>query len=262
MSLTPTASSGWATGFGNLLGKELGAWWQTRRWLIHLILWPAVTTGFVLAGTLSQYRSSTNPARDIEELIQMFFQLGGFFGLIGAVLVTQGAVVGERESGTAAWVLTKPTSRSAFILSKFVAIAPTFLLLSLVLPAVAALVILKVFWGAPAPAAVHFAEAVGILAVHQTFYIALTIMLGVLFRSRVPVAGVALGFWISGGILPNLKAFAFLTPFLPWPLTNAAVNIALWQPLSYQVWLPVISTTVLIAVFLLAALGIFEREEL
>lgn len=261
MSLVPAVSSGWSAGFANLLGKELGAWWATRRWIIHLLLWLGAIAGFILMGTLAQYRTSTNPAADIEELIQMFFHLGGFFGLIGAVLVTQGAVVGERESGTAAWVLTKPTTRSAFILSKFTAIAPTFLLLSLVLPATATMVILTVFWGSAPPLA-HFAEAVGILAVHQTFYIALTLMLGTLFHSRVPVGGVALGFWISGFILPNVKFFASMTPYLPWPLTDAAARIALWQPLRYQVWVPVVSTAVLIVVFLAVALWAFEREEL
>ncbi|MBX3145311.1 MAG: ABC transporter permease subunit [Gemmatimonadales bacterium] len=261
MSLVSTASSGWSTGFGNLLGKELGGWWGTRRWLIHLILWLVAVSGFVLAGTLAQYRTSTNPAGDVEELIQMFFQLGGFFGLIGAVLVTQNVVVGERESGTAAWVLTKPTTRSAFILSKFVALAPTFLLLSLVIPAVASFIMLKAFWGvAPAPA--HFAEAVGILALHQAFYIALTLLLGVLLRSRAAVGGVALGFWISGAILPNTKYFAPLTPFLPWPLTDAATSIALWKPLPFQLWVPMLSTAILIVLFLGVALWAFEREEL
>ena len=30
------------------------------------------------------------------EFMQIFFQVGGFFGLIGAIVVTQGAIVGER----------------------------------------------------------------------------------------------------------------------------------------------------------------------
>ena len=31
--LLPTRGSGWLAGFGNMLGKELGEWFRTRRWL-------------------------------------------------------------------------------------------------------------------------------------------------------------------------------------------------------------------------------------
>ena len=83
-------------------------------------------------------------------------------------MVTQGAIVGERSYGTAAWVLTKPTTRKSFVLSKFVGTTGTFLLLSLVIPAVATLIVTKIIWGL-LPGLDHFAQAVGLLALHQTF---------------------------------------------------------------------------------------------
>ncbi len=258
MSLIATQASGWSTGFGNLLDKELGSWWRTRRWLVHLLLWLGVITGLILLVSLES-RGNTTPARGLDEVMNIFFQAGGFFSLVGAVLVTQGAIVGERSYGTAAWVLTKPTTRKAFVLSKFVGITGTFLLLSLVVPAVATLIVCQVVWGL-LPGLDHFGEAIGILALHQTFYIALTLMLGTLFPSRGPVGGLALGFWVAGNILPNF-APEWLTMAMPWSLARAASAIALWNPVGVPLWIPAAATAVLIGVMLLVALWRFEREE-
>ncbi len=258
MSLTATRVTGWATGFGNMLDKEMGSWWRTRRWLVHLVLWQVVVSGFILLISLEQ-RGRSSPESGLNEVMQVFFQAGGFFSLIGAVLVSQGAIVGERRSGTAAWVLTKPTTRKSFVLAKLVAITGSFLLLSLVLPAAAVLIISQLVWG-QIPPVVHYLEAVGILAVHQVFYIAVTLMLGTLFKARGPVAGVALGFWLSGQIIPNF-APKWLSLVLPWSLAPSAGSIAVWKPLGFPLWIPVVSTAGLAVIAVLLALWRFEREE-
>jgi hypothetical protein len=33
-------------GFGNLLQNETRAWWGTRKWLVHLVIWVAIINGF------------------------------------------------------------------------------------------------------------------------------------------------------------------------------------------------------------------------
>jgi len=85
-------------------------------------------------------------------------------------------------------------------------------------------------------------------------------MLGTVFGSRGPVAGVALGFWISGAILPN-----FLPPFVimltPWPLAQAAGAIAMWKPVPIPLWVPATMTAVMTVLWVLIALWRFEREE-
>jgi ABC-2 type transport system permease protein len=45
------------------------------------------------------------------------------FGSIAAVLLAMGSVAGERERGTLTLTLSKPVSRTAFLLAKFVSIA-------------------------------------------------------------------------------------------------------------------------------------------
>ena len=257
-ALAPIASTGWTTGFRNLFDKELASWWKTRRWLVHLLLWPIVINWIPLVVWLESRKERT-AAAGISESLDIFMQVGGFFALVGAILVTQSAVVGERHSGTAAWVLTKPTSRKAFILSKFLAITFSFLLLSLVGSSIALWIQLGLTWKA-VPDILHFAEAAGIIALHQTFYIALTLMLGTLFNSRGPVGGVAMGFFISGLILPNFLP-KWVPLFMPWMLVQGAAKIAQWRPFPIPLWIPSVATAVYTVIFIAVALWRFEREE-
>ena len=192
MTLIATKATGWPTGFGNLLNKELDSWWRTRRWLVHLLLWLAVIAGFIL-------------------------------------------------------------------LSKFVGITGTFLLQSLVVPAIVTLVVCRLVWGL-LPGLNHFAEAIGILALHQTFYIALTLMLGTFFQSRGRSAG-----WRSGSGWPatsyRTSCPPWVTTAMPWSLARSASQIALWRPVGLPLWIPAAISAVLIVLMLLAALWRFEREE-
>src|SRR5690242_6018070 len=95
-ALTPVVATGWAAGFRNLFGKELASWWRTKRWLVHLVLWPAVINAIPLIVYLEGHRERT-PASGLGESLEIFMQVGGFFALVGAVLVMQSSVVGERH---------------------------------------------------------------------------------------------------------------------------------------------------------------------
>jgi len=41
-AILPVHETGWRRGFANLLSKENGAWWRTRRWLVQTIIWVAI----------------------------------------------------------------------------------------------------------------------------------------------------------------------------------------------------------------------------
>ncbi len=62
----------------------------------------------------------------------------GLFPAVGVVIIMQGVVVGEKKSGTAAWVLSKPVTRPAFILSKVIANSLGVLVTMVVLPGIVA----------------------------------------------------------------------------------------------------------------------------
>ncbi len=51
LQLNATRERGWLDGFANLFRNENAAWWHTRRWIIHVILWTVLVNG-ILASAL------------------------------------------------------------------------------------------------------------------------------------------------------------------------------------------------------------------
>ncbi len=53
--------------------------------------------------------------------VEMLFKLGGMALAIGAIVLVQDAIIGERQLGVTEWLLSKPVSRPAYVLSKLLA---------------------------------------------------------------------------------------------------------------------------------------------
>jgi ABC-2 type transport system permease protein len=247
---------GWRRGFANLLYKEFSLWWGTRKWLVHLLIWLVLLNGFVLLATLSDATSSQQAA---QESIEIFFMIGAFAAGIGIVTAAQGAIVAEKQLGTAAWIMSKPASRSAFLLTKLVAIALSFLGLAIALPgAIFYVESLALFGQAPGPALLL--AGLGVAALHVLFYLALTLLLGTLFSTRGPVTGIAMGFLFSGLVLPNFLPQSVSLAF-PWNLSRVAVGLVQGSELP-SIWpIPVIATALWTVLFMAVALWRFAREE-
>jgi ABC-2 type transport system permease protein len=257
--LQAVAEPGWRRGFANLLGNENRMWWGTRKWLVHLLLWLVVLNGLILLIGLTDPEDPNNPLSLYTTLIQVFFQVGALAAAIGVVTTAQGAIVREKQLGTAAWVLSKPVARSAFVLAKFVAYSLGFVSLAVVVPS-AIFYGESVFLGGQAPELAGFLAGVGIVVIHTLFYLALALLLGTLFATRGPISGVALGVLFAGFLPPNLLPEA-VQMVMPWTLNRSAVGLALGSQLP-PVWnIPLIATTLWTALFLGLALWRFQREE-
>jgi ABC-2 type transport system permease protein len=250
---------GWRRGFANLLRNENSMWWGTRKWLIHLLLWLIVLNGLILLVGLTEGRETNNPVPIYQTLIQVFFQVGALATAIGMVTTAQGAIVREKQLGTAAWVLSKPVSRSVFVLAKFAAYAVGFLGLAVVLPS-AVFYGESLFLAARAPELAGFLAGVGIMVIHTLFYLALTLLLGTLFNTRGPISGIAMGVLFVGFLPPNLIPVAARL-VLPWTLKDSAVGLVLGSELP-AIWpIPVVATALWTVLFLGLALWRFGREE-
>ena len=106
---------GWLRGFGNLLGYELARWWKTRMWWIQCLIWTSII-GFMLGSVFF-----SAPDFSLQDAVMLYSIFAGMFPAVGVVILMQGAVVGEKKDGTAAWVLSKPVMRPAFVFSKLIA---------------------------------------------------------------------------------------------------------------------------------------------
>jgi len=187
------------------------------------------------------------------------FPLMVLFGIAGVVILAQDEVIQERQSGTAAWILSKPAARSAFILAKLFSNFLGALIFIVALPGLVTLgetylAVHKVI----SPASVLAGSGVAWLAL--ACYISLTILLGVLFGSRGPVLGIPLGAMFFGRILAGF--FPPLAYVLPVTMDGVAQMTMLGMPLPAMMVSQVISTAVLTIVFTLVALWRFRKLEL
>src|SRR5512136_1152441 len=122
---------GWRQGFANLFRKENHLWWRTSRWLVQFLIWLAIANGilFLVIGVAPKMEKSygqdttaqTTPQSDLDIYgLTVFLKMAGIMISIGVVILGQGTMIDEKQAGTAAWVLSKPISRPAFILSKVI----------------------------------------------------------------------------------------------------------------------------------------------
>jgi ABC-2 type transport system permease protein len=239
--LLPTRGSGWLAGFGNMLGKELGEWFHTRRWLWQLLIWLVIINGFTalvlfVAPALESSMPGLNASLDQStgalppELKGLFWYLSMavMTGSIGVIILAQDEVIQEKQSGTAAWILSKPVARPAFILTKLGSNIAGALVFIVALPGLVALGETYLATGLVPPLLPSLAGA-GVFLLALVFYISLVIMLGVLFESRTPVLGIAFGVMFGGQLIANL--IPQILYVLPVKMDLVALMALMGQPL-------------------------------
>jgi ABC-2 type transport system permease protein len=251
--------SGWSRGLDNMLGAELGQWFRTRRWWVQILVWAAILNLILLAVALSEDGDSA-------ELVVLYNVFLGIFGSIGVCILMQGSIVKEKQSGTAAWVLSKPVSRLAFVVAKLVANVIGVTVTILLAQGLIAYLIIYFDSGTALPLW-PFVGGLGVQLVHLLFYLTGTLMLGAVFNKRGPVIAIPLVILFAqellSGIFPDLgKVLPYM---LALPLDNSqfpSVAVAVMtgsQPLSY---LPLATTLGASVLFVALGLWVFQRLEL
>jgi len=260
--------TGWRTGLANLLGKENRAWWASRRWLVHSLLWAVVVNGllalmlFVIPQAQAKVLGDEVEIAEILSMgVQALFQLAPFALALGAIILVHGAVIGERQLGVTEWLLSKPVSRPAYVLSKLFAHGLGVLVILVGLQGAIAYGLLSLAMGEPFPLLPYLVGMAG-LAVHTLFYLALALMMGVLTTSRTKLLGASLGVLLIGWLVTpiglSVSTFVMLMPFTLVHILPAAVQGA---PLPLSIWLPIGVTAILSVIFVAVALARFERLE-
>ncbi len=255
--------AGWRAGFANLLRKENRDWWGTRFWLVQSVVWLTIMNGIVAAILVAGPRMAmSDPSLSAAEraeflstayiaALDKFLALAAIALPIGVVILAQDEIIGERQSGTAEWILSKPVSRTAVILAKLTGNLIGMVCVMVLLQGVVAYLQISIYRGTPLPI-VPFTLGLGAVCLGLLFYLSLTLMLGTLLDSRGAVAGIPLALMLG----TMLKIIPGLDEVMPW---SAAVPLATGAPIPST--LPVIVPAVCSVLFVAIAVWRFGCDE-
>jgi ABC-2 type transport system permease protein len=256
--------SGWRTGLANLMHKENRAWWASRRQLVQSLLWAVVVNGFValLIFVVLPYGREMSPTLegfdDLATGADLLFKLGLLALAFRTIVLAQDEILGERQLGVTEWLLSKPVSRPAYVLSKLLAHGLGVLVILVGLQGALGYGLLSLILGEPFPLPPYLVGMAG-LAVHTLFYLALTLMMGVLTANRRMLLGVSQGVLLGGMLTTNFLGTAVM--LTPWGLVQVLHAAVLGMPLPLPVWLPIGVTASLTVICVAVALARFERLE-
>jgi ABC-2 type transport system permease protein len=275
--LIPVKDRGVLNGFGNLFANENHHWWGTWQWVIQTLIWLAIINGMLAMVVLAapkieaaQNRMEVNEAEAAaafetlaETALRVFFIFSGLAPAVGVVILGQDAIIQERQTGTAAWVLSKPVARAGFLLSKFTADALGVLVTMVLAQGLVAFFIYRAGTG-QVMGIPGFLGGLGLIYLLLMFYLSLTLMLGTLFHARGPVIGIPMVL-VFGNQLAGLAPA--LGMIMPWNLVmdlgpdKPALAVLLSQGQPLPTVTPIIGTAALTLIFIAVALWRFGREE-
>jgi ABC-2 type transport system permease protein len=277
VALNPTRERRWFNGFGNMFYKQNHQWWGTWSWVVQTVVWLIIINGMFAVVVLmapnsreakqalqaaSEAEVAAMKAQFADQGLAVYFTVGGLLAGAGVAVRAQDALIGEKRSGTAAWVLSKPVSRVAFLLAKLAADAAGILVTMVIVQGVVGYFIYKASTGISLPVP-NCLAAMGLVAMVMLFFLCLTYMLGAVSDSRGLTIGVPL-ILASGSMVGNLVPLLVMT--MPWNLVSdmrsgpaMAILLLKGQPLATVT--PIISTAVLTVLFVVVAVWRFQREE-
>jgi ABC-2 type transport system permease protein len=212
------------------------------------------TPQIVAAAAGSQLKGFTLPPPGYQDSYSQWIKNLSQIGLFALIIIYGGIVFSERKSGTAILVLTKPLSRSAFVIAK--ALVHMAFLAAVVLAGTLST------WGGTAlffgeaPAGALFASA-GAWLVFGLLFLALMTLLSVTINSQAGAAGLGLGAYA----LVSLAAiWEPLRTYSPAALVGGPATLASGG--SFEAFWPIASSALLAALLVALAALAFSRKEL
>jgi ABC-2 type transport system permease protein len=256
---------GWKRGLGNLLKGEISVWFNSSKWWKQMILWFLIVNMMMIIMIFATGEAAKDGGSG-PPILFMYGIFGGMFVAFGVMIIMQRTIIGEKKSGTAEWVLSKPVTRTAFVVSRLLVNTIGILLTSVFVPGIILYFTLgtisDIGWLSP----LGFIAALVMVAIHAFFWITLVIMMGTLSDSPGQVISVPLALyftlWMGSGTIPGL---AYVSPLLlcfnPDDVQYSSLAFSLMTGEPVFSWVPLLVTTVLSAVFIGIAILRYNKQE-
>jgi len=253
--------------FGVAFRKEVTELWRTRRFLVTIAV-------FILFGVMSPLLAKLTPEiiKSVEEakmfadmipepsatdaMTQYLSNLSQF-GFITVILLSMGAVVGEKERGVASVILSKPLPRWVFIGSKFAA-QTLMLVCGFIISGLGAWYYTAVLFE---PIDVGIFALINVLMlIWLVFFATVTLLGSVIAKSNGAAAGIGLGASVVILLLGNIPNWGGLMPsgVMAWANQLGKLSNEMVPANGGAVAMSV----VLIIMLVIGSVAVFEQQEL
>ena len=247
-----------------LFKKELKEQWKTYKTLIVAIAFAffGISTPLILAylpqiiemsgqgGDIPVVMPDPTPLMSMQEFGQTMLQVG----VLIFILIAMGAISGERDKGTAMLTLSKPVSRGAFVMSKYLALG-LLVLVSMLLGAGLCywytVMLIGDFSFMP------FLGSTLLMSLFLLLCLAVTLFFSSFFKSSLAAGGTALVILIAQGLATQLP---WIGQYLPGNLSSWSTRLL--SASSDPAWGALAVSIAIIGLCLYFARIRLERKEL
>jgi len=259
------------TAFAASFRKEMVQLWRTKRFLVVM----AVFILFGLTSPLLAYFtpqmlgmiegaemfSDLIPTPTAADAMAQYVKNLSQFGFILAVALGMTAVAAEKESGTAALIMSKPMPRWAFVTSKFAAQALVYAA-GFMIACLGAIFYTWLLFGVAAVG--EFVTASLLMLLWLLVFVAAALLGSVIGGTTAAAAGYGFGLsilWLLTGVIPNYGQL-FPGGLITWASVIGQGLSPEPPPTGFLNFGAVALAVVLIVLQLLLAIGLFEPQEL
>jgi len=193
-------------GFRPFVRKEIREWWQRRAALVTALVVGAFGALGTLATRIDELAGGVAEAGMLEPTANILASYLDQWVLFAAIFASIGMLTQERLTGTLAWTLSKPISRTSFFVAKWAAGVAMLALFAIALPLALSTVVATLSYGAvpDLSAVVRFGV---VLVGLPAFFVALNLALATRLNNPAGIAAVAFGVlglpYLVGSLVPE-----------------------------------------------------------
>jgi ABC-2 type transport system permease protein len=202
--------------FGRLFLREQGKWWRTRRWWVHAGGWSVLLGGAtaLLLGALHE---------NADRALGLVFGFGLTLQALAVIVLASAQVLVERQSGLAAWLLSRPASRAAYVIAKAVSDGLALALTMVLAPFAVVLGVAVALTGRQDAWLPGFALALPVVLLGLVFWHSFALLLSAVAGSRLVAVAVPASLLLFGsaafvlsGAAPRDPVRAGVVLLAPW----------------------------------------------
>ena len=245
---------GWRMGLSNMVRKEFTAWFGSSAWWKQALIWSVVLSAIVVSGAVV--------APEIGFL--MFVIMGSILMTVATIIASQEFILEEKRTGSAAWVLSKPLSRTSFIVAKLFPNAINLIVSLVFIPGVVVFTIMFLISGGTT--SFTFFLALVPMALWVIFLQFFTICLGTFFEKEGEVMGPPFFMMILLFQLGQMQYIGELTPFGLWILAQIYIggsssSMTFNPSTALPIGITMVSTVLILIILTIISIWRFKREE-